>query len=132
VKIEGAIFAIGTAIFAVLAVIYWFVAEEAVGTTALVLTAGLCFLIAFYVLFTGRRVGERPEDRFDAEVADGAGEYGHFTPTSIWPLPLGLSAATVALGVVVGWWLLFLGVVALMMSIVGLVFEHYRGESIDA
>jgi hypothetical protein len=116
----------------VLAVIYWFVAEEAVGTTALVLTAGLCFLIAFYVLFTGRRVGERPEDRFDAEVADGAGEYGHFTPTSIWPLPLGLSAATVALGVVVGWWLFFLGVVALMMSIVGLVFEHYRGESIDA
>jgi hypothetical protein len=131
VKIEGGIFAIGTVIFAALAVIYWFLAEEAVGTTGLVLTAGLCFLIAFYVLFTGRRVGVRPEDELDAEVADGAGEYGHFTPTSVWPLALGVSSAVVAVGLVVGWWLFILGVIALMMSIVGLVFEHYRGESVD-
>jgi hypothetical protein len=131
VKIEGLIFAGLTAFFALVAVVYWFVAYEAVGTTALALTAGLSFLIGFYVLFTGRRIGLRPEDDLDAEVADGAGEYGHFAPTSIWPLPLGLSAAATALGLVVGWWLFILGVVALMMSIIGLVFENYRGDYVE-
>jgi Cytochrome c oxidase subunit IV len=131
VKVEGGVFAVGTVIFAVLAAVYWFLAQEPVGTTGLVLTSGLCFLVAFYVLFTGRRVGERPEDQLTAEVADGAGEYGHFTPTSVWPLPLGVSAATVTLGLVVGWWLFILGLIGLMYSIIGLVFEHYRSASVD-
>jgi hypothetical protein len=131
VKFEGGIFAVGAVIFVALAAIYWFVAFEPVGTTALLLTGGLCFLIAFYVLFTGRRVGVRPEDQLDAEVADGAGEYGRFAPTSWWPLAIGLGAGTVGLGLVVGWWLFILGVIALMMAIVGLVFENYRGESYD-
>ena len=130
-KIEGFLFVLGTFFFSALALAYWIVAQEAVGTTGLVLTAGLSFLIGFYVLFTGRRVGVRPEDDFGAEVADGAGEYGHFAPQSVWPLPLGISAAAVALGLVVGWWLMFLAVIALMISIIGLVFENYRGEAVD-
>jgi hypothetical protein len=132
VKFEGGIFAVGAVIFVALAAIYWFMAFEPVGTTALLLTGGLCFLIAFYVLFTGRRIGVRPEDDLDAEVAEGAGEYGRFAPTSWWPLAVGVGAASTALGLVVGWWLFVLGFVLLVMAIVGLVFENYFGESYEA
>jgi predicted permease len=131
VKIEGGLFLIGTVLFGALAAIYWFVAQEPIGTTGLVLTAGMCFLVGFYVLFTGRRVGERPEDQFNAEVSDGAGEYGFFSPTSVWPLPIGFFAAVTGTGVLVGWWLFILGFIGLMMSVFGLVFEYYRGESAD-
>jgi hypothetical protein len=132
VKIEGGIFLIGTVIFGALAVIYWLVAQEPIGVTGLVLTAGMCFLIGFYALFTGRRVGDRPEDLVHAEVSDGAGEYGFFSPTSVWPLPIGFFAAVTGTGLLVGWWLFILGFIGLMMSVVGLVFEYYRGESADA
>lgn len=128
-KTEGAIFAIGTVIFGLLAGIYWVVAQEPAGTAALVLTAGLCFLVGFYILFTGRRVGVRPEDRLDGEVYEGAGEYGFFSPHSVWPLPVGFFAAAVGLGLIVGWWLVTIAVIGLMMSLVGLVFEYYRGDA---
>jgi hypothetical protein len=131
VKVEGGLFLIGTVLFGALAAIYWFVAQEPIGTTGLVLTAGMCFLVGFYVLFTGRRVGERPEDQLTAEVSDGAGEYGFFSPTSVWPLPIGFFAAVTGTGVLVGWWLFILGFIGLMMSVFGLVFEYYRGESAD-
>jgi hypothetical protein len=31
-------------------------------------------------------------------------------------------------GLLVGWWLFFLAVLGLMLSLVGFVFEYYRGE----
>ena len=64
-KIEGFLFAGGAAFYGLLAVVYWFITEEVVGTTALALTGGLAFLIGFYVLlaitigafYVGVRVG---------------------------------------------------------------------------
>ncbi|RJK96899.1 cytochrome c oxidase subunit 4 [Vallicoccus soli] len=127
-KIEGMLFACGTVFYAVVAVIYFLLSREPVGTTALALTAGLAFLVGFYVLFTGRRVGERPEDRIDAEIEEGAGELGFFSPHSWWPLYVAVGAAVTTLGLTFGFWLSYIGVTILGLSIIGLVFEYYRGE----
>jgi hypothetical protein len=127
VKVEGWLFASGIFFFFPVTFIYWFFSEEPAGTTALALTGGLSMLIGFYVLFTARRIDPRPEDSKDAEVAEGAGELGFFSPHSWWPLAVGSSTGVIALGLVFGWWLLLAGVVALLLSLVGFVFEYYRG-----
>lgn len=127
-KVEGLLFACGTFVFGLVAVIYWILSEEVVGTTALAFTAGLAFLVGYYILFTGRRVDTRPEDRLDAEIVEGAGELGFFSPHSWWPLPLAFFAAVIFAGVAIGWWMVLLGVIGAAFSVIGLIFEYYRGD----
>ena len=131
-KIEGFLFAGGAAFYAVLAAVYWFITKEIVGSTALALTGGLAFLVGFYVLFTSRRVGIRPEDDPNADIEDADPEYGFFSPHSWWPLAVGLSVMVTALGLVFAVWIVILGVGLLMGSMIGLVFEYYRGPFADA
>jgi Cytochrome c oxidase subunit IV len=127
-KVEGWLFVGCAAFFAVMDVIYWHYSKDPTGTTALALSVGLAFLTGFYLLFTGRRLPPRPEDRPDAEIAEGTGELGFFSPHSWWPLITGLSAATAALGVAVGWWLFLIGMLFVLLSAIGFVFEYYRGQ----
>jgi len=86
-------------------VIYWFTSHDPTGTTALALGACLGTLVGSYLLFTARRIEPRPEDLDDADISDGAGELGFFSPYSWAPLWCGLAAATCFLGLVFGWWL---------------------------
>ena len=66
------------------------VSHDPTGTTALALAVGLAVLTGFYLLFTGRRLPTRgPEDDNEAEIAEGAGELGFFSPHSWWPLFIG-------------------------------------------
>jgi hypothetical protein len=127
-KIEGYLFVFSALFFAVMDVIYWLWSHDPTGTTALALTVGLAGLVGFYLLFTGRRTGPRPEDDKQGEIADGAGELGFFSPHSWWPLFAALAAATAALGAVIGWWLLMIGMLAVILAAVGFVFEYYRGH----
>jgi len=127
-KVEGWLFVGCAAFFAVMDVIYWHYSKDPTGTTALALSVGLAFLTGFYLLFTGRRLPPRPEDRPDAEIAEGTGELGFFSPHSWWPLITGLSAATAALGVAIGWWLFLIGMLFVLLSAIGFVFEYYRGQ----
>ena len=127
-KVEGWLFAAGFFFFALSAVIYGVLAEEPVGTVALAFTAGLAFLVGYYLLFTARRIDARPEDNVYAEIADGAGELGFYSPHSWWPLPVGFFAATTFLGIIIGWWLVIIGVIGGGLAVIGLVFEYYRGE----
>ena len=61
---------------------------------ALALTAGLALIIGTFLWFTARRLEQaRPEDNQDAEVADGAGDMGFFSPDSYWPFAWPLAAA---------------------------------------
>jgi hypothetical protein len=129
-KVEGRIFLFLFGFLAIATVVYGILAREWAGTTALALSSGLAFLIGFYVLFTGRRIDERPEDNPEGEVADGAGELGFFSPHSWWPLALASSASIVVLGLVFAWWIVALGVACLGISIVGFVFEYYRGQEV--
>jgi hypothetical protein len=109
-------------------VIYWHFSKDPTGTTALALSVGLAFLTGFYLLFTGRRLPPRPEDRPDAEIAEGTGELGFFSPHSWWPLITGMSAAVAALGAAIGWWLFLIGMLFVLLSAIGFVFEYYRGQ----
>ena len=130
-KIEGALFAIGTVFFGVVAAAYWFITGEIVGTTALALTGGLAFLVGFYLLFTARRVGTRPEDDPLAVIEDAEPDYGFFSPHSWWPIAVAIATGITLLGLAFAAWLLILGVGLLMLAIVGFVFEYYVGEFAD-
>ena len=92
-KVESLIFGIIAFFCVAAAVVYGFWAQEPIGTTALVLSGGLTGLIGGFFWFVSRRIDARPEDRKDAEIADGAGELGFFSPASYWPFALALSAA---------------------------------------
>jgi cytochrome c oxidase subunit IV len=116
------------------AVVYWFWTDAAlggydwVGTTALVLSGLLCAMVGGYFWFVSRRIDLRPEDRVDGEIADGAGEIGFFSPGSYWPFGIAVSAAVTGLGLVFWmWWLIGLGIVAVIMSACALLFEYYTG-----
>jgi len=127
-KVEGWLFVGCAAFFAVMDVIYWHFSKDPTGTTALALSVGLAFLTGFYLLFTGRRLPLRPEDNPGGEIAEGTGELGFFSPHSWWPLITGMSAAVAALGVAIGWWLFLIGMLFVLLSAIGFVFEYYRGQ----
>jgi hypothetical protein len=87
-------------------------------------------MIAFYVWFTSKRIGKvLPEDNTSAEISDGAGELGFYSPHSWWPLPVGFFAVLSGLGLVVGWWLTVLAAGLLVASVVGFVTEYEKPAS---
>jgi hypothetical protein len=119
---------IGLSIFyAIMTVIYWQLGGEPVGITAIALSGGLALIVGFYLWFTSRRLGNLlPEDNLQGEIADSAGELGFYSPHSWWPLPVALSACTVGLGLIIGWWLVLIGVGSLLISVLGLVLQYER------
>lgn len=127
-KIEGLLFALGSAFYLAIAAIYWYFSGDVVGTTALALTGALAFLVAFYALYTAKRVYPRPEDRLNGDIEEADPEYGFFSPHSWWPLAIGLSAAIIGVGLIFAVWIIVFGVFMLFMSLFGWMFEYYRGE----
>ena len=119
---------VGLSIFyAIMTVIYWQLGGEPVGVTAIALSGGLALIIGFYLRFTARRLGNvLPEDNLQGEIADSAGELGFYSPHSWWPLPVALSACTLGLGLIIGWWLVLIGVGSLLISVLGLVLQYER------
>jgi hypothetical protein len=99
-----------------------------IGTTALILSGLLCLMCGGYFWFVSRRIEPRPEDRPDAEISDGAGEVGFFSPGSYWPFGMALAALTAGLGLVF-WqvWLVIAGLAAVLATTGGLLFEYYTG-----
>lgn len=101
---------------------------EVVGVAALILSGGLLGIPGAFFWFVSRRIDPRPEDRSDAEIAEAAGEYGFFSPSSYWPITLASAATVVGLSLAfVQIWLLVVGVLFLLFSIGGLLFEYYGG-----
>ena len=118
----------GLAIFYIIVtIVYWRVGGEPVGIGGMLLAAGLAGMVAFYLWFTQKRIGVvLPEDSFTAEIIDGAGELGFYSPHSWWPLPVALAAITMGLGLIIGWWLVLIGVGALLISVIGMVTEYEK------
>jgi len=133
-RIEGRIFLLLTWFCFAMAALYgWWThidsSIEWVGVAALVLSGGLLGIIGTYLQFVARRIDARPEDRSDAEIADGAGDLGFFSPGSYWPLGIALSASVVAYAMAFSqWWLIATGVVLILFSVSGLLFEYYVGQ----
>ncbi len=109
-----------------IATIYYFVGGEAVGITCITLSGALAGMVGFYVWFNDRRMGMLPQDHLGAEIADGAGELGFYSPHSWWPLPVALSMCAAGLGLLVGWWLTLIAVGALFISIFGFTLEYEK------
>jgi hypothetical protein len=130
VKVEALIFNTIAFFCAVAAVVYGVWSQEPIGTTALVLSAGLTGLIGGFFWFVSRRIDARPEDRKDAEIADGAGELGFFSPGSYWPFALAASAGVMGLGLAFWYiWLIIIAIFALLITVGGLLFEYYVGQN---
>ncbi len=133
--IEARLFEILTAFFVLAAIVYGTLTHvferggiEWAGTTGLVMSAGLCLISGTFFRFVARRLDTRPEDYEDAEIADGAGELGFYSPHSWWPVLVALSASVTAVGVAL-WlpWLIVAGGAFVIASAAGLVFEYYVG-----
>jgi Cytochrome c oxidase subunit IV len=124
----AAFFIFVAVLYAVLTAIYATGGVEWAGTTALVLTGGLAFITATFFRFVARRLDTRPEDYEGAEISDGAGELGFFSPHSWWPIMVALSGSVAAVGIAF-WltWLIAAGVAFILASVAGLVFEYYVG-----
>lgn len=111
-------------------IVYWYTSKDPTGTTALALSAGLGALIGFYAYSLGRRMAPRPSDRGDADIAEGAGELGFFSPHSWWPLIAAASAAVMFLGLVFGWWLFIIGTGFELVAVVGMLFQYERQPTV--
>ncbi|EYT64399.1 cytochrome C oxidase subunit IV [Dietzia sp. UCD-THP] len=102
---------------------------EWVGATSLVLSAGLCLLIGGYLRFVARRISTLPEDYEEAEISDGAGELGFFSPHSFWPFFVAASVMITGFGAAFwNWWVLLAGATALIITACALVFEYHWGR----
>lgn len=130
-NIGGKLFAAWAVLFFIIAGVYAYMSQDPIGTTVIALTGGLAFLIAFYVLFTSKRLGVLPEDVEDANIEDADSQYGFFSPHSWWPLAIGVAVTLFVLGFIFANWLLVLGVGALMGAVFGLLFEYYQGEFVQ-
>ena len=129
-KVEALIFNIIAVFCVIAATVYGFWSREPIGTTALVLSGGLTGLIGGFFWFVSRRIDARPEDRKDADIAEGAGELGFFPPASYWPLALAASAGLMGLALAFWYsWLILIALAALLITIGGLLFEFYVGQN---
>ena len=133
-KIEAKIFELLTVFMFLMAVVYAVftglsrVGVEWVGVTALVLTGGLTLIVGTYFRFVARRLDLRPEDYEDAEISDGSGDLGFFSPGSYWPITLAAAAAFLATAFAFFQpWMIALGVVLVLAAAAGLVFEYHIG-----
>ncbi len=134
-KAEAWIFGICTVFLVLVTPAYWLVTDSSerggdwTGTSALVMTTLLVAMITLYLGFHAKKMDPRPEDRQDAEIADGAGELGFFPPYSWWPLWCGLTLAVMVYALaILAWWLFIIGGVLGAVALSGLIFEYYRGE----
>jgi hypothetical protein len=128
-KAETWIFGICTVFFLLVAPAYWFIARDPTGTSALTMTFLLTLLVTLYLGVHSAKMAPRPEDRQDAEIADGAGELGFFPPFSWWPLWCGATLGVCVFSVAMGaWWLFLMGVGLGAIALCGWIYEYYVGD----
>ncbi|MFC0675375.1 cytochrome c oxidase subunit 4 [Brachybacterium hainanense] len=101
---------------------------EMVGFPAFIMATLLAALLALTTQITAKKHAGQPEDNEDGEVSDQAGVQGSFAPYSWWPLWTALGCAFAFLGVAAGWWILYIGLVPVIVGVVGWVMEFSRKE----
>jgi len=126
-RVEGVLFGVYFVFLVLVSGIYWLLSQEPAGTTMILLAGGLGGIIGYFLWFTARRMEARPEDRPDAEISEGSGEIGFFSPHSWWPIYMAGAFTLTTLGLVFGVWLVIIGAVGLTITVSGLLFEYYVG-----
>ena len=137
-RVESRVFLLTSGFLFVAAIIYGFATDqsanghgiEPVGVAGLILSGGLTLIIGSFFSFVSRRIDARPEDRPDAEIAEGAGELGFFSPGSYWPVGIASAAAITGFGLAFAQiWLALIGIVMILGTVGGLLFEYYVGQN---
>ena len=125
--VEARLFEIITAFCFLVGIVYTVLTGEPVGVAGLFLTGGLCLIVGTYFRFVARRLETvRPEDNAEAEVSDGAGDVGFFSPSSYWPIALAGSAGLLAISLAFFLvWAITISVIILLLAVAGLVFEYH-------
>ena len=126
-RVEGLLFAVYFLFLVVAGAIYWFLSLDPAGSTMIVLSGGLAGIVGYFLLFTARRMEARPEDRPDAEMSEGSGEMGFFSPHSWWPIYTAAAFSVTTLGMVFSWWISLVGMIAIGITASGFLFEYYVG-----
>jgi Cytochrome c oxidase subunit IV len=124
VKAESYLFTGVAGFFLVVDAIYAWWSREPAGIAALTVSFLMASLVAFFFARTHQRVGDRPEDRKDSEIAERAGPLDFFPPQSPYPVLTAVGAGLTALGVVHGLWLFLIGVGVLVAGASGMVFQY--------
>ena len=144
-KVPPRLFLAIGAFVALLGVIYWSTAYEESGTVMLLLTAVLGLWIATYLWLHTRSLGGpaidagaepgtqlgRPGPGADEPVPVGTGATApepYLPHASAWPFAIGLGAATLANGLVLGLWVIVPGVALLVLGIGGFVRQTRRRD----
>lgn len=130
-KLSIKVFVLLGAFFLLVAIVYGFLTrfEELVGFPALLAVTAMSFMLAAYLWLVHRNTnGVLPEDKLDGEIIESAGEFGHFSPWSWWPLLLGTGATLGVLGLAIDWWIFMLALPIAAFALVGLIFEYSRGD----
>ena len=107
---------VGMGLFVVvIAIVYWFTSYEDAGSVLLLLAAVLGLWFGAFLWLQQRR----PTPAADADVEGPAAVY--LPHASVWPLVIGLGAASIANGLVLGTWVVVPGLAALGLGIGGFV-----------
>ena len=125
-KTTSRLFLFLAAFDAAAAVVYASVSGDEAGITLLFLAAGLHAMIGGYLWVLGRRFQVAPEDRPDAEISDGSGAVGFFSPASVWPFAVGLAASIMLVGLIYTPLTALAGGLILLTAVVGMVSEYWR------
>ena len=110
----------GVVHFAFFGTVYAIVGDDAAGLT--LFAAGIAFagLVAGWTWVWWRQHDELASDRAEADASDDAGPVGVFAAASLRPLALGVGMTGIALGVVIGVWMVLIGL-AIVASQVALL-----------
>ena len=129
-KIEANVFLLPGVFFVLVGVVYGFLTDfkELVGFPAILLSAGLAFMVGIYFQMLAKRHGVRPEDREDGEIAELSGDQGFYSPWSWWPLVLAAGSALSFVALAVGWWIMVPAGIIAVVGLVGWVFEFSTGR----
>lgn len=129
-KVETWLFGSGVFLFVPISLVYGRLThyEELVGFLGIFLVGLFSAMVGGYFWLTARKIDVRPEDNPVAQVHEGSGEQGFFSPWSWWPIFVAASAATLFLGLAVGWWVFIIGIFFASIALIGWVYEYYRGD----
>ena len=112
-RVELLIWSFVVAFFTVIGGLYWIVGGDPAGASILLMGTFLGGLLAGWIWDWRRRNPDahpRPSDRPDADARDETGVVGVFPTASLRPLVLSVGMVAMALGFVLGSWMLIAGV----------------------
>lgn len=98
---------------------------EWIGLTCLIGSTLFGIMLGAYFHFTERRQDILPQDWEEAEVEDGAGTYGFFSASSIWPVAMSGAIFVLGAGIIyMHYWMIGVGAVLLIWSVVMLNLQY--------